>query len=149
MAQAKKKSSKKISGYIKLQIPAGAANPAPPVGPALGQKGVNIKQFCDAFNDATKNQRGDTLPVVITVFADKSFEFQVKTPPASHLIKKAIKLSKGSSQTGKEVVGKVTVQQLREIAERKIVDMNAYSMDAAVEMLRGTAVSMGLDVVDS
>lgn len=143
-----KKSKKKIEGSLKLQIKGGAANPAPPVGPALGQRGINIKQFCDAFNEATADKRGDILPVVITVFQDKSFEFLVKEPPASSLIMKAANLKKGSGETGKEIVGKISLAQLKEIAARKIKDMNARDIEQAVSMLAGTAVSMGLEVTE-
>jgi len=142
--------AKKISGYIKLQIQAGAANPSPPVGPALGQKGVNIMEFCKAFNAATQEQQkkfpGMKLPVVITVFADRSFEFLTKLPPASQLLKKAANLKKGSGETGKQFVGKLKVSQIKEIAEMKMADMNANTVEAAVQMLIGTALSMGIDV---
>lgn len=141
--------AKKITGYIKLQIPAGQANPSPPVGPALGQKGVNIMDFCKAFNARTQSsQPGMPIPVIITVYSDKSFDFVTKAPPASYLIMNAIKLKKGSSNTGKDFVGKIRVSQLREIAKIKMVDMNANDDDAAVEMLRGTATSMGIEVVE-
>ena len=140
--------AKKISGYIKLQIPAGQANPSPPVGPALGQKGVNIMDFCKAFNAKTqKLQPGMPIPVTITVFADRSFEFVTKSPPASYLIKKAANVNKGSGTTGAELVGKISIKQLKEIAEMKIEDMNANDVDAAVQMLAGTARSMGIEVV--
>lgn len=141
-----KKGSKKVEAFIKLQIKGGSANPAPPVGPALGQKGVNIKQFCDAFNDATSDKRGEVLPVIISVYSDKSFTFVVKQPPASSLIMKAVNLNKGAKETGKEVVGKITLEQLTEIAERKKEDMNARTIEAAVSMLKGTALSLGLEV---
>lgn len=139
--------AKKIDGYIKLQIPAGAANPSPPVGPALGQKGVNIMDFCKAFNAKTQSmEKGMPIPVTITVFADRSFEFITKSPPASFLIKKAAKLKKGSGQTGKEVIGVITRSKLADIAEMKMGDLNANDIDAAVNMLAGTARSMGLEV---
>ena len=143
--------AKKIDGYIKLQIPAGQANPSPPVGPALGQKGVNIMEFCKAFNAATTGHGtppGTPTPVVITVFSDRSFEFITKTPPASYLIMKAANLNKGSSDTGKNRVGRIKRSALREIAAIKIVDMNAVDIDSAVNMLAGTAHSMGLDVTN-
>lgn len=142
--------AKKIKGYIKLQILAGAANPSPPVGPALGQKGVNIMEFCKAFNAATQEQQkkfpGMKLPVVITVFVDKSFEFVTKLPPASQLLMKAANLKKGSTETGKKFVAKLKLSQIREIAEMKMADMNANTVEAATKMLVGTAISMGIDV---
>lgn len=143
--------AKKISGYIKLQIPAGKANPSPPVGPALGQKGVNIMEFCKAFNAETQEMAqkygADVIvPVVITVYADRSFSFETKTPPASFFLKKAAKLKKGASATGRELVGSVTRDQLVEIAEAKMKDLNAHDVDAAVAMLAGSARSMGLEV---
>ena len=138
--------AKKVSGYIKLQIPAGQANPAPPVGPALGQQGVNIMEFCKAFNAATKDKAGIITPVVITVYADRSFTFITKTPPAAVLLKKKAGVPKGSGEPNREKVGKVTESDLREIAEIKMKDINAYSLDMAMEMIRGTARSMGLEV---
>ena len=138
--------AKKVSGYIKLQIPAGQANPAPPVGPALGQQGVNIKEFCKAFNAATKDKAGIITPVVITVYADRSFTFITKTPPAAVLLKKKAGVPKGSGEPNREKVGKVTESDLREIAEIKMKDLNANSLDMAMEMIRGTARSMGLEV---
>ncbi len=141
--------AKKIDGYIKLQIPAGGANPSPPVGPALGQKGVNIMEFCKAFNAKTGNlEKGMPVPVTITVFADKSFEFITKSPPASYLIKKAANLNKGASNTGAEIAGKVKRSKLREIAKIKEEDLNANDEEAAIRMLEGTARSMGVDVID-
>jgi large subunit ribosomal protein L11 len=140
--------AKKIIGFIKLQIPAGQANPAPPVGPALGQQGVNIMEFCKAFNAATQDQPGMIIPVEITVFADRSFTFITKTPPASTLIKKAANLQKGSGEPNKEKVGTVTVKDLEEIAEMKMKDLNANSLESAVRMIRGTAVSMGVNVAE-
>jgi large subunit ribosomal protein L11 len=132
-----------------LQIPAGQANPSPPVGPALGQKGVNIMDFCQAFNAATKeSQPGMPIPVTITVYADRSFDFETKSPPASYLIKKAANLKKGSGETGKEVIGKITTSKLKEVAEVKMADLNANDIDAAVSMLAGTALSMGLEVIE-
>ena len=138
--------AKKVSGYIKLQIPAGQANPAPPVGPALGQQGVNIMEFCKAFNAATKDKAGIITPVVITVYADRSFTFITKTPPAAVLLKKKAGVPKGSGEPNREKVGKVTESDLREIAEIKMKDLNANSLDMALEMIRGTARSMGLEV---
>ena len=140
--------AKKILGYIKLQIPAGQANPAPPVGPALGQHGVNIMEFCKAFNDSTKDQSGMIIPVVITVYADRSFTFITKTPPAAILLKKKAGVPKGSGEPNREKVGKVTENDLREIAEIKKEDLNANTVEMAMEMIRGTAKSMGLEVKD-
>ena len=138
--------AKKITGYIKLQIPAGAANPAPPVGPALGQKGVNIMEFCKQFNARTQEKAGLIIPVVITVYADKSFSFITKTPPAAVLLMKAAKLEKGSAESNRTKVGKVTNQQVREIASLKMPDLNAHTVEAAMSMVAGTARSMGLTV---
>ncbi|MFT5489185.1 MAG: large subunit ribosomal protein L11 [Alphaproteobacteria bacterium] len=139
--------AKKIQGYIKLQVPAGAANPSPPIGPALGQAGLNIMEFCKAFNAATQDKdKGIPIPTVITVFVDKSFSFETKTPPASYYIKKAAKLDKGAKTTGSEVVGVVTRKQLEEIAEIKMADLNANDVDAAVKTLSGSARSMGIQV---
>ena len=140
--------AKKISGYIKLQIPAGAATPAPPVGPALGQHGVNIMQFCKEFNARTQQQGDLIIPVVITVFSDRSFTFVTKTPPAAVLLKKAAGIEKGSGEPNKNKVGKVTKKQVREIAEQKLPDLNTTSIEAAMKSVAGTARSMGLDVVD-
>ena len=140
--------AKKIEGYIKLQIPAGKANPAPPIGPALGQHGVNIMEFCKAFNDATKDQSGMIIPVVITVYADRSFTFITKTPPAAILLKKKAGVPKGSGEPNREKVGKVTENDLKEIAEIKKEDLNANTVEMAIEMIRGTAKSMGLEVKD-
>lgn len=140
--------AKKIAGYIKLEIPAGKANPSPPVGPALGQRGLNIMEFCKAFNAATQSMEvGTPTPVVITAFEDRSFTFVTKTPPASYFLKKAAKVDKGSSITGKEIKGKVTWDQIREIATTKLQDMNANDVDAAMKTIAGTARSMGLEVV--
>lgn len=138
--------AKKIDGYIKLQIPAGAANPAPPVGPALGQKGVNIMDFCKQFNAKTQDQNGMIIPVVITVFADKSFTFICKTPPAAVLLKKAAGLDKGSGEPNVNKVATVTEAQIKEIAETKMPDLNAATVEAAMEMIKGTARSMGIVV---
>jgi|TARA_Y100000758_G_C15983540_1_gene397777 large subunit ribosomal protein L11 len=138
--------AKKTIGFIKLQIPAGQANPAPPVGPALGQQGVNIMDFCKSFNAATQDQPGMIIPVEITVYADRSFAFITKTPPASTLLKKAANLKKGSGEPNKEKVGMVSVRDLEEIAELKMKDLNANTLESAVRMIRGTAVSMGITV---
>jgi large subunit ribosomal protein L11 len=139
--------AKKIVGYIKLQIPAGAANPSPPVGPALGQKGLNIMEFCKAFNAQTQNmEKGVPTPVVITAYADKSFSFVMKTPPVSYFLKKAAGLNKGSQTPGMGFVGTVTMAQIREIAEKKAPDLNSNNVEAACEMIKGSARSMGLRV---
>ena len=141
--------AKKIEGYIKLQVPAGKANPSPPIGPALGQRGLNIMEFCKAFNASTQGMEpGMPIPVVITAYADRTFTFTTKTPPASYFLKKAAKLGKGGSTPGRETAGKVTMAQIREIAEQKMVDLNANDIDAAAEMVKGSARSMGLEVVD-
>ena len=137
---------KKIVGSIKLQIPAGQANPAPPIGPALGQKGVNIMEFCKQFNAKTQEKQGLIIPVIITVFSDKSFTFITKTPPASVLLARASKVEKGSGEPNRNKVGKVTKKQLREIAELKMPDLNANDVEAAMTMIAGTARSMGLTV---
>ena len=139
--------AKKIIGMIKLQIPAGKANPSPPVGPALGQHGVNIMEFCKGFNAKTQSQDGMIIPVVITVFADRSFSYITKTPPAAVLLLKAAKLEKGSGVPNKDKVGKVTKDQVREIAELKMPDLNAFDIDAAMRSIEGTARSMGLEVI--
>jgi len=138
--------AKKEIGKIKLQIPAGAANPSPPVGPALGQHGVNIMEFCKSFNARTQEQKGLIIPVVITVYADRSFEFITKTPPAAVLLKKAAKIESGSGEPNKVKVGSVTRAQVREIAELKMVDLNANDIDSAMLQIEGTARSMGLDI---
>jgi len=141
--------AKKIQGYIRLQIPAGQANPSPPVGPALGQQGVNIMEFCKAFNADTQSlEQGMPIPVVITVYADKSFSFITKTPPASYFLKKAAGLPKAANTPGRETVGSVTMDQVREIAEQKMVDLNANDIDAAAQMIAGSARSMGIEVRD-
>ncbi|RKQ36960.1 50S ribosomal protein L11 [Kocuria tytonis] len=137
---------KKVSGLIKLQIQAGAANPAPPVGPALGQHGVNIMEFCKAYNAATESQRGNIVPVEITVYEDRSFTFVTKTPPAAQLIKKAAGVPKGSGVPHTTKVGKITMDQVREIAETKKEDLNANDIDAAAKIIAGTARSMGIEV---
>ena len=138
--------AKEISGYIKLQIPAGQANPAPPVGPALGQHGVNIMEFCKAYNAATQDQAGMVIPVVITVYEDRSFSFETKSPPAAVLLKKAAGLAKGSGVPNRDKVGKVTRAQIEEIVETKKNDLNTSDMDAAVRIIEGTARSMGIEV---
>ena len=139
--------AKQVMTSIKLQIPAGQANPAPPVGPALGQHGLNIMDFCKLFNDRTKDQMGMIIPVVITVFADRTFTFITKTPPAAVLLKKAAGIPKGSGEPHITKVGKVTVAQVKEIAELKAPDLNSHDVEAAMEMVRGTARSMGIEVV--
>jgi len=141
--------AKKIDGYIKLNIPAGAANPSPPVGPALGQRGVNIMEFCKAFNASTDSlEKNMPIPVVITVFSDKSFSFVTKTPPVSFYLKKAAGKEKGSSEPGRTIGGSVKISQVREIAENKMKDLNAADIDGAIEMVKGSARSMGLEVVE-
>ena len=138
--------AKKVIGFIKLQIQAGQANPAPPVGPALGQHGVNIMDFCKAFNAETQEKMGDVIPVEITVYADRSFTFITKTPPASRLILKAAKIAKGSGEPNREKVGSVSEDDLRAIADLKMKDLNANTIEQAVEMIRGTCVSMGIEI---
>jgi large subunit ribosomal protein L11 len=139
--------AKEVKGYIKLQIAAGSANPSPPVGPALGQHGVNIMEFCTAFNDKTKEmEKGMPVPVVIEVYADRSFSFTTKTPPASYYLIKAAGLKKGASDIGREIVGSVTEAQVQEIAEAKMVDLNANDIEAAKQMIKGSARSMGIEV---
>ena len=141
--------AKKIDGYIKLNIPAGAANPSPPEGPALGQRGVNIMEFCKAFNASTDSlEKNMPIPVVITVFSDKSFSFITKTPPVSFYLKKAAGKDKGSSEPGRTVGGSVKIDQIREIAENKMKDLNAANIEGAIEMVRGSARSMGLEVLE-
>ena len=140
--------AKKIEGYIKLQIPAGKANPAPPIGPALGQHGVNIMEFCKAFNAKTQDQKGLIIPVVITVFSDRSFTFILKTPPAAILIKKAIGLEKGSAQPNRTKVGKISRAKIQEIAKLKMPDLNAKDIAGAMRMIEGTAKSLGVEVID-
>jgi large subunit ribosomal protein L11 len=138
--------AKKITGYIKLQVPAGAANPSPPIGPALGQKGLNIMEFCKAFNAQTQDKKGYIIPVVITVYADRSFSFITKTPPTPDLLKKVLKLEKGSGEPNRKKVGKVTKAQIEEIAKMKMPDLNTTSLEAAMSMVAGTAKSMGLEI---
>jgi large subunit ribosomal protein L11 len=140
--------AKKIQGFIKLQIPAGKANPSPPVGPALGQHGVNIMEFCKAFNAKTQGEGDTIIPVIITVYADRSFSFITKTPPASVLLMKAAKLKKGSSNPKMERIGKISRGKIREIAELKMPDLNAFDVDGAIKIIEGTARSMGLTVVE-
>ncbi|MZR31738.1 50S ribosomal protein L11 [Sneathiella litorea] len=141
--------AKKIKGYIKLQVPAGQANPSPPIGPALGQQGVNIMEFCKAFNAATGSMEGGMpIPTVITVYADRSFSFITKTPPAAYFLKKAANLKKGGSTPSKAVAGTVTSAQVREIAEAKMVDLNANDIESAMNIIKGSARSMGLEVVE-
>ncbi len=140
--------AKKIDGYIKLEIPAGQANPSPPVGPALGQRGLNIMGFCKAFNAATQNlEPGMPTPVIITAYSDRSFSFETKTAPASYFLKKAARLEKGSGEPGKETIASVTMAQVRKIAEAKMVDLNANDIDAAAKIIAGSARSMGIEVV--
>ncbi len=141
--------AKKITGYIKLQVPAGSANPSPPIGPALGQRGVNIMEFCKAFNAATGEvEKGTPLPTVITVYADRSFSFETKQPPATYLIKKAVGLKSGSKEPGKVSAGKIKRSQLAEIATAKMKDLNANDIDAATKIIEGSARAMGLEVVE-
>lgn len=141
--------AKKIAGYIKLQIPAGQANPSPPIGTALGQRGVNIMEFCKAFNAASqKLEPGMPIPTVITIYGDKSFSFITKTPPASYFLKKAAKLPSGSSEPGREITGKVTKAQVKEIAEKKMVDLSANDIGQAMKIIEGSARSMGYEVVE-
>ena len=140
--------AKKIVGYVKLQVPAGQANPSPPIGPALGQRGVNIMEICKAFNAASqKMEPGSPVPVVITAYQDKSFTFEMKSPPASYFLKKAAKINAGSKEPGKNIVGKVTMAQCREIAEQKLKGMNARDIEAGAKEIAGSARSMGLEVV--
>ncbi len=140
--------AKKIIAIVKLQCPAGQANPSPPVGPALGQHGVNIMEFCKAFNARTQDKAGLIIPAVITIYADRSFTFELKTPPAAVLLKRAAKIAKGSGEPNREKVGTVTSRQVREIAETKRPDLNAHDIDMAMRIVAGTARSMGIDVVD-
>ncbi|MFN3701741.1 MAG: 50S ribosomal protein L11 [Alphaproteobacteria bacterium] len=140
--------AKKVTGFINLTIPGGAANPSPPVGPALGQKGVNIMEFCKAFNAETEAQKGIPIPVVITVYEDKSFTFVTKTPPASYFIKQAAKIQKGASLVGKDTVGTIRKSQVKTIAETKMQDLNANDIEAAMRIIEGSARSMGVEVVE-
>ena len=141
--------AKKINGYVKLEIPAGQANPSPPVGPALGARGLNIMEFCKAFNAATQNmEQGTPTPVIITAYSDRSFSFETKTPPASWYLRKAAKVAKGSKVPNRDKVGQVTMAQVREIAEAKMKDLNAHDIDAAAKIIMGSARSMGIDVTE-
>jgi len=140
--------AKEISGYLKLQIKGGQANPAPPVGPALGQRGINIMEFCKAFNDKTKEFMGQPVPVVITIYKDKKFDFIIKTPPASHLIKEAMKLKSGSKEPGRLSAGIITKEQLKKIAEAKMKDLSAFDVEEAIKIIAGSARSMGIQVKD-
>ena len=139
--------AKKITGYIKLQVPAGSANPSPPIGPALGQRGLNIMEFCKAFNAATQDKKGYIIPVVITVYADRSFTFVIKTPPVAELIKKAVGLEKGSGEPNRKKVGKITRKQIEDIARMKMPDLNTVELESACSMVEGTAKSMGMEIV--
>ena len=141
--------AKKVQGYIKLQVPAGSANPSPPIGPALGQQGLNIMEFCKAFNARTQDlEKGMPIPVVITAYSDRSFTFETKTPPASYFLKKAAGLPKGSKTPGLALAGRVTMAQVKEIAQKKMIDLNAHDLEAACQMIIGSARSMGLEVVE-
>ena len=140
--------AKEITGYVKLQIKGGQANPAPPVGPALGQRGINIMEFCKAFNERTKSFMGKPVPVVITVYKDKKFDFIIKSPPASYFIKEAAKLKGGSREPGRVVVGSITKKQAEKIAQEKMKDLNAHDIDEAVKIISGSARSMGIEVKD-
>lgn len=140
--------AKPVKAQLKLQIPAGAATPAPPIGPALGQHGVNIGEFVKQFNDATKDKQGEIIPVIITIYEDRSFDFQLKTPPASDLLRRAAGIEKGSGEPHKHKVGKITRQQLREIAEKKMEDLNADSVEAAERIIAGSARSMGIEIAE-
>ena len=141
--------AKKITGYLKLQVPAGAANPSPPIGPALGQRGLNIMEFCKAFNAQTqKMEKGIPIPVIITTYQDRSFTFEMRTPPVSYFLKKAAKLESGSKTPGREPVGQVSKKQVREIAEQKMKDLNCDTIDSAMKMVAGSARSMGIEVTE-
>lgn len=148
MAAPKGKGKKEVQAIIKLQIKAGQANPAPPIGPALGQHGVNIMDFCKQFNAATSANTGQVTPVLISVYKDRSFTFEVKTPPVSYLLKEALKLKSGSSEPNRKKVGKLTLDQIKEIAKKKMVDMNAVTVEAAAKTIAGTARSMGIEIGD-
>ena len=140
--------AKEITGFVKLQIKGGQANPAPPVGPALGQRGINIMEFCKAFNEKTKSFMGKPVPVIITVYKDKKFDFVIKSPPASHFIKEAVKLKSGSSEPGRNIVSSISKKQLEEIAKKKMEDLNAHDLDEATKIIAGSARSMGIEVKD-
>ena len=140
--------AKQIASKVKLQIQAGKATPAPPVGTVLGPKGINLQEFCTKYNDATKDKMGDVLPVEITIYEDRTFDFVVKTPPAAFLIKKAAKVKAGSTKGKKEIVGSITKDQLKEIAEIKLPDLNAYTLDEAIKIIEGTALNMGIEIKD-
>ena len=141
--------AKKVTGFLKLQVPAGAANPSPPIGPALGQRGLNIMEFCKAFNAQTqKLEKNAPIPVTITIYQDRSFTFELRTPPVSHFLKKAASVQSGSKTPGRDKAGKVTKKQVREIAEQKMKDLNANDIEAAMRMIEGSARSMGLEVVE-
>ncbi|PPR45673.1 MAG: 50S ribosomal protein L11 [Alphaproteobacteria bacterium MarineAlpha5_Bin8] len=141
--------AKEILGLIKLQIPAGEANPSPPVGPALGQRGLNIMDFCKAFNEKTKNlEKGSPIPVIITAYKDKKFDFITKLPPVSYYLKKAAKIKKGNSTPGRSLVGKVTIKDIEKIANEKMADLNAINLEGAINMVKGSAVSMGMEIVN-
>ncbi len=141
--------AKEILGYIKLQIPAGGANPSPPVGPALGQRGLNIMDFCKSFNEKTKNlEKGAPIPVTITAYKDRTFEFITKLPPVSHYLKKAANIKKGNSTPGRSLVGKVSIKQVEEIAKQKMQDLNAIDIEGAINMVKGSAVSMGMEIIN-
>lgn len=140
--------AKNVTKMIKLQIPAGAATPAPPVGTVLGPAGINLQEFCTKYNDATKDKRGDILPVEITVYEDRTFDFVIKTPPAPFLIKKVAGIQKGSTKGSKEVVGKITKAQVKEIAETKLPDLNAYTVEEAMKIVEGTARNMGIEITE-
>ena len=139
---------KEIIGYVKLQIKGGQANPAPPVGPALGQRGINIMEFCKAFNEKTKNFMGKPVPVIITIYKDKKFDFIIKSPPASHFIKEAAKIKGGSNEPGRVIIATITKKQAEEIAKKKMADLNAHDLDQAVKIISGSARSMGIEVKD-
>jgi large subunit ribosomal protein L11 len=139
--------AKKITGFLKLQVPAGAANPSPPIGPALGQRGINIMEFCKSFNAQTQQlEKGSPIPVVITIYQDRSFTFEMRTPPVSYFIKKAAKLDSGSKAPGRDKVGSITREQVKEIAEKKVKDLNSSTLEAAMRMIEGSARSMGIEV---
>jgi large subunit ribosomal protein L11 len=139
--------AKEVSGLVKLQVKGGAANPAPPIGPALGAKGVNIMEFCKQFNARTQDQAGKTLPVIITVYSDKSFDFIIKKPPVAAQIKEALKIESGSAESNKKKIGKINQEQIKKIAENKMSDLNCFSVESAMEMVKGTARSMGIEVI--